>query len=381
MLCVTISTNRNTFNERITFMIIQDIQLYQQTTPLKTPFKTALRRVDVLESLIVTVTADNGFIGYGAASPTAAVTGETTPSLLSAIRDYIAPAILEKQLSEALLSAIEGSIAHNTTAKAAVEMAIYDLLAQEANLSLTQYLGGDNESYLKNDITISMNSHAEMSKDVKNSLEKGITIFKIKLGGSIREDIARIDAIASVCDKSILRLDANQAWTLDTAKEILLHCTKKGYSIELIEQPFKYFDLESMKQLKNLHTIPILADESVFDSHDAKRVISAGCADYINIKLAKCGGITEAITINTIAEKAGINCLMGCMLESPIGIIAAAHFAAAFKNITMYDLDAVTLLQYNPIVSSTIFTPDGIYVNSNRFGLGITDIGDAVRMD
>jgi len=362
------------------FMLIKNIILYKQNIPLKTPFKTALRCVDSLSSLIVEVITDSGLSGFGAAAPTAAVTGETMSSLICAINDYIKPALIEKKLDTSLLIMIASAIAHNTSAKAAVEMAIYDLLAKESELPLFKYLGGRSEKHLKNDITISLNPPEVMAEDVKIAISKGIDIFKIKLGSAFEEDIARIDAVASVSGESILRLDANQAWSFEVAKKINNECENKGYNIEFIEQPFKYYEFELMKKFNDLHEIPILADESVLDSHDANRVISMNCADFINIKLAKCGGITEAIKINKIAEKAGIQCLMGCMLESPIGIIAASHFAAAYQNITMYDLDAVELLEYNPILSTTVFSPNNIFVRDDGFGLGIKKIGKAERI-
>lgn len=361
-------------------MIIKDILLYKQNIPLKTPFKTALRQVKELSSIIVEIITDTANLGYGAASPTAAITGETVPSIICAINDYIKPAIINKKLDISLNKNISLAIAHNTSAKAAAEMALYDLLAQEEGLPLFKYLGGKQEKQLENDITISLNSPQIMKKDTEKAIKCGIEILKIKLGGTCQEDIQRIDAVTSVSGNCKLRLDANQAWDFASAKTIIEHCTEKGYNIELIEQPFAYNQLELMKKLKDISTIPILADESVFSVLDAKKTASLGCADYINIKLAKCGGITEAVKINSVAESAGIKCLMGCMLESPIGIIAAAHFAAAFENITMYDLDAVELLKYNPVISATEFTPRYIYVKNSGTGLGITDIGKAEKI-
>ncbi|HAN21878.1 MAG: hypothetical protein A2Y15_06270 [Clostridiales bacterium GWF2_36_10] len=361
-------------------MLIKDILLYEQVIPLKTPFKTALRQVDTSTSVILEIVTDNGFIGYGAAAPTAAITGETIPSIICVINDYIKPLLVNRVLDKSLLSVAASAIAHNTSAKSAVDMALYDLLAKEANLPLFKYLGGKKEKCLKNDITISLNPPEIMAADSKIAMENDIEILKIKLGGTAEEDIKRIDMVAAVSNNLILRLDANQAWSFETAVKIINHCFEKGYKIELIEQPFKYYELELMKKLKEISRILILADESVFDSHDAERIIQMNYANLINIKLAKCGGITEAIKICNIAEKARIRCLMGCMLESPIGIIAASHFAVAYSNITMYDLDVVELLKYNPIISTVVFTPNNIFIKDIGIGLGISKIGNAMRI-
>ncbi len=361
-------------------MKIVHVSLYEQITPLKTPFKTALRVVENLSSVIVEFTTDTGLKGYGAASPTAAITGETIPSIVCALKDYIKLALINQTVDLSLTGEIESAIAHNTSAKAAAEMALYDLLAQEKRVPLYRYLGGKEGKILENDITISLNPPDIMQADAVKAVQKGIHILKIKLGGTAEQDIQRIDAVASV-GGCTLRIDANQAWDFDTAVDIINHCTKNNYNIQLIEQPFKYYEIGLMKKLKDLSKIPILADESVFNSLDAKAVASAKCADFINIKLAKCGGITEAARINKIAEKAGIKCLMGCMLENPIGVIAAAHFAAAFDNVTMADLDVVELLKHNPIDSSTEFKPDKIIVTDKGTGLGITDIWNVKRLD
>lgn len=361
-------------------MKIVRVSLYEQYAQLKTSFKTALRTVDSLSSVIVEFTTNEGLKGYGAASPTAAVTGETMPSIVCALKDYIKLAVLNQNADLSLTEKIANAIAHNTTAKAAAEMALYDLLAQEKGVPLYNYLGGKQAKTLENDITISLNPPDVMAEDAAKAVQKGIRILKIKLGGNAEQDIKRIDAVASV-GSCVLRIDANQAWDFDTAVNIINHCVQNNYNIQLIEQPFKRYELGQMKKLKEFGKIPILADESVFSAQDAKAVASSKSADFINIKLAKCGGITEAIKINKIAEKAGIPCLMGCMLENPIGVIAAAHFAAAFDNITMVDLDAVELLKHNPIDSSTVFKPDKIVLPDEGAGLGITDIWNVKRID
>ncbi|HOJ48160.1 MAG TPA: dipeptide epimerase [Bacillota bacterium] len=361
-------------------MKIIRVHLYEQYAQLKTPFKTALRTVDSLSSVIVEFATDEGLTGYGAASPTAAITGETMPSIICALKDYIKSAVLYQDLDLSLTEKIANAIACNASAKAAAEMALFDLLAQEKGVPLYKYLGGRQAKTLENDITISLNPPDVMAEDAAKAVRKGIRILKVKLGGAAEQDIRRIDAVAAV-GGCVIRIDANQAWDFDTAVSVVNHCVEKNYDIQLIEQPFGRYELELMKKLKAASRIPILADESVFTARDAKAVASSQCADFINIKLAKSGGIAEAVRINRIAEKAGIKCLMGCMLENPIGVIAAAHFASAFDNVTMADLDAVELLQNNPIDSSTIFKPDKIIITNEKPGLGITDIWNVKRID
>ena len=314
---------------------------------------------------------DTGLVGYGSASPTAAVTGETLPSITCALEDYILPSLIGSELSVDCLKKIKRSIAHNGSAKCAAEIAIYDLLAKEQSLPLYAYLGGL-PVLLDSDITISLDSADKMMIDSVKAVRTGHKYLKLKLGGKASEDIERIDAVANSCS-CILRLDANQAWDYDTAISVANHCKNRGYQVELIEQPFPADRLDLMKKFKESSPFPVLADESVFGLTDAKRVINEKAADLINIKLAKTGGISEALEVCELAETAGLDCLIGCMLESPIGIIAAAHVACAKKAITMCDLDGVDLLKENPVISDTVFTPGKIMPGKGP-GLGITEI-------
>ncbi|OGO90705.1 MAG: hypothetical protein A2Y17_03175 [Clostridiales bacterium GWF2_38_85] len=359
-------------------MLAKNIILYKQEIPLKTPFKTALRCVSTLESIIIEIQTENGITGYGSASPTAAITGETIPSIFYAITDYIFPAIKNKVIDSSVFKIISNSIEHNTSAKSAVETAIYDLLSKNAGLPLFQYLGGKDIKKLDNDITISLNDPDIMYSDAITAKKNGINIFKIKLGGSSDEDIRRINAVSKATGDSKLRLDANQAWDFNTAYEIIDYCVSRNLSVEFIEQPFKAHQIKLMSELKHLSKIPILADESVFNSSDAEDIVAKDAADYINIKLAKCGGLTDAIKICNIAKAANKQCLIGCMLESPIGIIAAAHLATAFDIISMHDLDVVELIKYNPIISDVQFYPNSITVGTNT-GLGVNNISEVIR--
>jgi L-alanine-DL-glutamate epimerase-like enolase superfamily enzyme len=165
-----------------------------------------------------------------------------------------------------------------------------------------------------------------------------------------------------------LRVDANQAWDLESAKAICEGVAP--FNIELIEQPLKADELDNMAHLQALTPIPLLADESVFSLEDAKKVIAKKAARYINIKLMKCGGIYQAIKIADYAKKHHINCMIGCMIESPISIAAAAHFANSASNVTMYDLDAVMLCKSHPLIDDLQIKKDIISLNSAP-GLGV----------
>ncbi|TKI62865.1 dipeptide epimerase [Lysinibacillus mangiferihumi] len=337
------------------------------------PFKTALRTVRSIENIAVYVHSEHGQIGIGEAAPTAVITGETLGSIKEAIKHYIKPAIVGMDLQEiaVVMERMDNSIYQNTSAKAAVDMALYDLLAQHHKTPLYKLLGGYRKA-LTTDITISVNSVADMIKDSLSAVERGFQILKVKVGKDPATDVQRVTAIRDAVGKAItLRVDANQGWTPKEAVRIIRALEDANSNIELVEQPVHYADLTGMQYVTANTLTNILADESVFSAKDALTIIERRAADFINIKLMKTGGIFHAQKICHIAEAHGIACMMGCMLETKISVSAAAHFAASQKNITMIDLDGPSLCLKDPIAGGPIFNNDRITMTDAN-GIGFS---------
>jgi L-alanine-DL-glutamate epimerase-like enolase superfamily enzyme len=155
-------------------------------------------------------------------------------------------------------------------------------------------------------------------------------------------DVARVRGIREAAGKEMgLRIDANQGWHFDQAVEILTALAP--YDIQFCEQPMRHWDDHHLPALKKISPIPIMADESVFDHHDASRLIDADACSFVNIKFAKSGGILEALKINEVCAARNIPCMMGGMLESRMALSAFAHFATAMDNIKFYDMDTCLL--------------------------------------
>ena len=229
-------------------MKIVDIQLGSLSLPLAHPFKTALRTVERIEDIVVRVVGDDGTMGYGEAPPTAVITGDTTGSILCAIQDYIRPAIVGMDLDDldAVMTKLNGCMVHNTTPKAAVDMALYDLWAKAQGKPLYQLLGGAKTSF-ETDITISVNSVDEMVRDSMEAVEKGFSILKVKVGIEGVADVQRIAAILeAVGPKVTLRVDANQGWTAAQSVAIIKTMEDKGLDIHLVEQPVPALDLAGL---------------------------------------------------------------------------------------------------------------------------------------
>lgn len=356
-------------------MIIKNIEVSEILVPLVTPFKTALRTVEAVNDIVVKITLNTGEIGYGEAAPTAVITGETKESIKSAILNYIKPSIIGMEIDnlESIMEKLNSCILKNTSAKAAVDMAIYDLYAKKLNSPLYKILGGYRNE-ITTDITISVNEIDQMVQDSIKAVNEGFNILKIKVGIDGKKDIERITKIRKAVGKNVsLRVDANQGWTSKEAVKIISALEDKDLNIELVEQPVKYWDLEGMKYVTQNTYTKILADESVFSAQDAVKIIQERAADLINIKLMKTGGIYNALKICDIAEVYGVECMIGCMLESKISVSAAAHLGAARKIITMVDLDGPALCKIDPISGGPIFCGSNIKM-SDKVGIGFDAI-------
>ena len=352
-------------------MKITQVRLGRISTPLRVPFKTALRTVNSVEDVIVELHTDTGAVGYGEAPPTGVITGDTTGAILGAIQDHIAPALLGRDLDEFedLTAAVQKALVHNTSAKAAVDMALWDLLGQKYSAPVYRMLGGARKNIVT-DITISVNPE-EMARDARTAVQRGYDCLKVKVGIDPELDVARLAAVRQAVGRDIkLRIDANQAWNAKQAVRILNQMQEKGLDIEFVEQPVPAADLEGMQYVTRHADVPVLADESVFSPADALRIMQTGAADFVNIKLMKCGGITNALRIASAAEVYGVECMIGCMLEAKISVNAAVELACAKKIITKVDLDGPVLCSEDHILGGAVFDEKNITV-SDAPGMGI----------
>ncbi|NLY73529.1 MAG: dipeptide epimerase [Tissierellia bacterium] len=352
-------------------MKILSVELGEIRVPLRTPFKTSLRTVDAVHDVVVMIKTDNGLIGYGEAPPTAVITGETRPSIREAIEGYIGPKLIGQSIFDMENNQIllHSAILGNTSAKAAVDMALYDLWSQALGVPLYKALGG-NRKQIETDLTISVNDVDEMVSDSLEAIRRGFKVLKVKIGKDEELDLKRIVAIRkAVGEEAVIRLDANQGWSVREALSIIDKLEKSDLNIELIEQPIHYSNLQGMIEVTRHSSIPIMADESVFGPMEALEVIEKRAADIINIKLMKTGGIHEALKIVSLAEIHKIPCMIGCMLESKISVSAAAHLAAAKNTIVYVDLDGPGLCSVDPVLGGPSFNEAQIIMNDTP-GLG-----------
>ena len=363
-------------------MKITEVKIGRISVPLRVPFKTALRRVDSVEDVIVELHTDTGAVGYGEAPPTGVITGDTTGAIIGALKDHIIKTIIGRDVDdfEVLTDSVQKCIIHNSSAKAAVDMALWDLYGQLYNIPVYKLLGGSKDKIVT-DITISVNSPEEMARDAITAINRGYDTLKVKVGVNPKLDVERLSAIRNAIGaRAKLRIDANQAWKPQEAVRILNQMQEQGLDIELVEQPVIAHDIEGLKYVTERSYVPVLADESVFSPLDAMKIIQSGAADLINIKLMKCGGITPALKIADAASIMGVECMLGCMLEAKVSVNAAVHVACARSIITKIDLDGPVLCSEDPIIGGSIFDEKDITV-SKAPGLGIKGIEKITYLD
>lgn len=356
-------------------MKITDIELRMLRVPLKTPFKTALRTVDTVEDIVVLVRTDTGHTGHGEAPATAVITGDTHGSIVEAIERFIKPRLIGQEIANLnrICGLIQGAMERNTSAKAAVEIAVYDLWAQLYGAPLYQMLGGG-DPVITTDITISVDHIDKMVADSIAAVERGFDSLKIKVGKDIGLTSSGSRRSTPRSRAAPFAPDANQGWTAKQAVYAMNTLEDAGVLLELLEQPVKAADIEGLKYVtERVHT-PVMADESVFGPSQVFDLIERRAADIINIKLMKTGGISNAIRIADIASIYGVQCMIGCMIESAISVAAAVHLAVAKADaITKVDLDGPSLGAFNPVEGGVIFDESEITI-TDAPGLGIREI-------
>ncbi|WP_394757001.1 dipeptide epimerase [Rhodoferax sp.] len=356
-------------------MKIEEIQIGKVSIPLKKPFKTALRRVDSAEDIIIKVITDTSEVGFGNAPPTAVITGDSQDSIIASIRDTLGPKIIGMPINnlEGIMTILDAGMLHNHSAKAALDIAVHDLFGKCFGLPLYKLFGGFRTS-LETDLTISLNSPEEMVRDALEAVAQGYTALKLKVGNDPALDVQRVQAIRGAVGRAIkIRLDANQGWGAKEAVRIIQRFETDGLDIELVEQPVKAHDLEGLKYVTDRVATDIMADESAFGPFEVFQLLSLRACDLINIKLMKAGGLHNALKIVHFAETMDVQCMIGCMLECKIGITAAASLAGGKRIITRADLDAAVLLAEDPVVGGVSFCKNQLLI-PDAPGLGITDI-------
>ncbi len=322
---------------------------------LTTPFRIARSVQHFAHNVLVQIEAD-GVVGMGEAAPSGFY-GEKRETVLTALTyfaDYLGD---DPTLIEDITHTLDRVMRENAAAKAAVDMALYDLLGKRLGVPLYQLLGLNPAHTPHTSFTIGMDTPDEMAR--KALLARDYPILKIKVGG--RNDLETVRAIREVTDAT-LRVDANCAWT---AKEALRMIERLApYNIEFVEQPVAPGDLDGLRFVREHSPLPIIADESCVTLDDIPQIV--GRVDGICIKLMKCGGVHNALKMIHAARAHHLKIMLGCMIESSLSITAAAHLTPL---VDYADLDGALLVNDDPFTGVTI--EQGKLILPDGAGLGV----------
>lgn len=327
--------------------------------------------IETFKTVLIKVETDEGISGIGEASAFGPVTGETVDTVISFIKSMDRILVGQNPLEiEKINKIMDKSIIYNASAKAGIDIALHDIFAKVLDVPLYVALGGDSNTY-ESDKTLSIGTVEKMVSEAKEAVAEGFNIIKLKAGLDASKDVEALRCIREACGEDlIIRMDANQGWNHVEAIRAINEMEK--YNLDAIEQPIAYWDIDNLRNIKEKINVPLMADESVHNEIDAMRLVKANAVDVFNIKLMKSKGIYGASRINSIAESAGIECMIGCMAESPVGITAGAHFVAAKKNVTRADLDALFAIKKCKGIEGGVVYEAGFATLPDMSGLGVT---------
>ncbi len=347
-----------------------EIELIEYATleiPRKERFTIARGSSDVAETAWVFVHS-GGAVGQGCGAPSEVThenlltMNETLKALVKGLRG------LEFHQPQEVIERMDKMVPGNPAAKAALDMAVFDLASQVAGVPLYKYLGGTRDRMVT-DITIGIMPTLEAVGHAKRWVQEGFRALKVKIGTDVRADLDRLFAIRTAVGSGVeLRIDGNEGYTWGQALQFAR--AAKELDIAFFEQPVRATDLEGMRVLSESSPIPIMADEMVLTPNDAKKVKWGNAAKMVNLKLMKHGGVARTMEVDTICSSAGFPTMVGCMSEPQLSIAAGLHFALASSNVRWLDLDSHFNLVSDP--SSGLTFKNGHLVVPDKPGLGIT---------
>lgn len=364
---------------------IVDLRTTVVRVRLHTPFVTALRRTEYVETLVVELTDADGVTGFGEAPQLWKVTGDSIggsrAALEGPLRGVLVGAPVDPRETAPLL---QKAVVANRAAKMAADVALHDLAARRTGRTLAEHvaelIGATCTSGpVLTDVTLAAGEPDLLAEAAAARVSEGFATLKVKVGTDAATDAARVRAVRQAAGPDVvLRLDANQGWDAHSAVRVLTELADAGIEIEFVEQPVPRRDLEGLAHIRRHQPTPVLADESVFDLDDLIDVIRYAAADSVNVKLAKCGGLTPSLELLEAAGRHGLGRMVGCMMESHLGIGAGAALVSALGLPGTHDLDAGWWATASPYVGGVGYHGPRIEL-PDAPGLGITGLAQPIE--
>ena len=315
------------------------------------------------QNVLVSLT-DSGMVGVGEAAPSAYY-GESQSGVVDALRPAYEILSEDPLNMERLDRKICATVPNSAAARAALDIALHDLVAQKLRIPLYRYFGLHSDDTPLTSFTIGIDSLDIIRRKTREASQ--YPILKVKLGAGNDLDIVKTIRLES---DAVIRIDANAGWTVPQATALIPKLADLG--VELIEQPLPAEDYDGLRRLRINSPLPIFADESVKTAADVPRL--AGCVDGVNIKLMKTGGLREALRLIHCARAHDMQVMLGCMIETSVAVTAAAHLSPLAD---YADLDGNLLIANDPYIG--VGVEDGKLVLPDSPGLGIRETDDRAQ--
>ena len=353
---------------------IRDISVWDTDLGNTKPYTIAFKTVDEVRNAFVEISLDNGTTGIGSGNPSEYVVGENLSQCLEALQPKNLHFLIGRDIREfhQLTFEVWKTFPKNPSARAALDIALYDAFTKYLGVPLVRFLGQKMGS-LPTSNTIGIKNVEETLREASDYIRRGFRILKVKLGKDPEEDIERVVRLREQLGNTIvIRIDANQGYT--AAQTIDFYHRTKALNVELIEQPLPAKAVGEMKKLPDEIRKIVAADESLITPKDALELVRPpSAAGIFNIKLMKCGGVSQGLKIADIALHEGVDLFWGCNDESIVSITAALHAAFSCANTKYIDLDG-SLDLGNDVVKGGFVLKDGIMYCSDQPGLGVERI-------
>lgn len=355
-------------------MKIKNIDVWSADLGNVKPYTIAFKTIDEVRNAFVEITLDNGMTGIGSGNPSEYVVGENLEQCMESLQESNLEFLIGRDIRELnqLTHEVWKNFPDNPSARAALDIALYDAFTKYLDVPLVKFLGQKVKRMLTSN-TLGIKGVKETLEEAEDYVKRGFKVLKVKLGKNLDEDVERLFKLREKFGNGLaIRVDANQGYTREQA--IQFYGRTYDLNIELIEQPLEAKEITAMKNLPREVRAVVAADESLITPLDAIELIKPPkAAGIFNIKLMKCGGISQALKIADIASYENVDLFWGCNDESIISITAALHTAFSCTNTKYIDLDGSLDLSKD-VVRGGFILKDGYMSCSDKPGLGVERI-------
>src|SRR5215472_8910939 len=356
-------------------LTIADLRVVVADIPVRRPHHMSFTTLEAVNFVFVRIETRDGHVGWGEAACLGGPTWseESAESIAPTIGHYLAPALIGRDATriEALRGEMARRVQGNPFARAAVEMALWDLNGRALGVPVARLLGGRVRDAVPLSWSLAATDPDVEVAEAQALVERGHRIFKIKTAAHpVAHDVARVRRIREAVGPDIsLRVDANQGWDRATALRAIR--AMEPFGLDFVEQPVARWDLEGLAQIAKSVSVPIMADESCFSPQDALAIARLGGVSILGLKVTKSAGLLGTMAIARVAEAAGMGCYVGCMIETSLGTAAYLAVGVVAPPVTWGCELFGPLLLAGDVVRRPVQYRDGAILALDEPGLGV----------